>query len=225
LPGYAFFDYYEPANQVGGDYYDYIQLRDGRVAVVVADVVGHGIAAALLMAKLSAEARYCLASQPTAAKALTELNRRFCGPRTDRFVTIVMAIIDPEKHEVTIVNGGHMAPIWLRSNGAILDVGEDIASLPIGIMDDIVYEQTVIQFGLGDTLTLYTDGLNESMDAEDLEFGIERIREVIMKNCGDVEKVGKQLVNEVRRHIGTAPQYDDMCLVCFGRCRSPADTN
>jgi serine phosphatase RsbU (regulator of sigma subunit) len=224
LPGYAFFDYYQPANQVGGDYYDYITLRDGRVAVVIADVVGHGIAAALLMAKLSAETRYCLASQPDAASALTELNRRFCGPRTDRFITIVMAIIDPMQHTVTIVNGGHMPPIWCRANNDLLDVGDEIANMPIGIMDDVIYEQEVIRLELGETLTLFTDGVNESMNVDDAFYGIERIREVITKHCGDVAASGKELVEDVRRHIGTASQYDDMCLVCFGRCKSSGET-
>ena len=78
-PGYEFFDYYQPAAQVGGDYFDYIPLPDGRVAIVVADVVGHGVAAALLMAKLSAETKFALFSEPTPAAAVTELNERLCA--------------------------------------------------------------------------------------------------------------------------------------------------
>ena len=80
LPGYEFFDYYQPAAQIGGDYFDYIPLPDGRVAIIVADVVGHGVAAALLMAKLSAETRFALFSEPTPAAAVTRLNERICRP-------------------------------------------------------------------------------------------------------------------------------------------------
>ena len=80
VEGYQFFDFYEVANQVGGDFYDYIVLRDGRVAVVLADVSGKGVVAALVMAKISAEVRYWLASEPTAAKAVDRINESFCPP-------------------------------------------------------------------------------------------------------------------------------------------------
>jgi phosphoserine phosphatase RsbU/P len=217
LDGYAFFDYYQPANHVGGDYYDYIYLPDGRVAIVVADVVGHGVAAALLMAKLSAETRYCLASQPDAAKALTELNRRFCGPRTDRFVTIVMAILDPKQHTVTIVNGGHMSPLWRDSAGELVEAGDEIASVPIGIMEEMQYEQASIQLQPGDVLMLYTDGINEAMDASDEIYGTDRLRNILIELPGGIDGCGRRLIDDVRRHMGSAPQVDDMCLVCFGR--------
>jgi serine phosphatase RsbU (regulator of sigma subunit) len=218
LPGYSFYDFYKPANHVGGDYYDYIELPDGRIAVVLADVVGHGVAAALLMGKLSAETRYCLASQPDVASALTELNRRFCGPRSDRFVTLVITVLNPKDHSVAIVNAGHMAPIWRRADGTVIDAGEDIASVPIGIMEDIVYLQDVIKLEKGDCLTLYTDGINESMNSQDECFGIERLRKVIAGFQGGLNAACVSLMDEVRRHMGGAPQYDDMCLVAFGLC-------
>ena len=95
IPQYEFFDFYEPANQLGGDYYDYIPLSGGRLAVVVADVSGKGIPASLLMARLSADARYCLASEPTPAEAVDRLNRDFCEAGwEDRFVTLVLAVLD-----------------------------------------------------------------------------------------------------------------------------------
>ena len=96
VPGYEFFDFYEPANQVGGDYFDYVWIPGGRLAVAVADVSGKGISAALLMAKLSADVRYCLVSEPTPAAAISRLNRAFCESRwEDRFVTLVLAVLDP----------------------------------------------------------------------------------------------------------------------------------
>lgn len=217
IAGYDFFDYYKAANEVGGDYYDYIALPDGRMAVVVADVVGHGVAAALLMAKLSAETRYALLSQPDLARALTALNKRFCLPRSDRFITIVIVLINPRDHSVTIVNGGHMAPIWRKADGTLLDAGEDIAGLPIGIMEDFAYEQAAIQLEPGDCLTLYTDGLNEAMDSADVQFSIGRLKEIIREFPGGMPGYGMQLIQEIRKHIGTASQDDDMCLVCVGR--------
>ena len=112
IPGYEFFEFYEPANQLGGDYYDYVELPGGRLAVVVADVSGKGISAALLMAKLSAETRYCLASEPSPAAALGRLNRLFCDSSwEDRFVTMVLAVLDPRRHEAVVVNAGHLPPL------------------------------------------------------------------------------------------------------------------
>ncbi|MBN2296566.1 MAG: SpoIIE family protein phosphatase, partial [Pirellulales bacterium] len=105
---YGFFDFYEPANQLGGDYFDYVRLPDGRLAIVLADVSGKGISAALLVAKLSAEIRYLLVSEKTPAEVIAKLNTIFCGSRwEDRFVTMVLAVLDPARHEVTLVNAGH----------------------------------------------------------------------------------------------------------------------
>src|SRR5438270_12704557 len=92
---YDFFDYYQPASQVGGDYFDYSPLPDGQSAIVVADVVGHGVAAALLMAKLSAETRFALFSEATPAIAVTKLNERICATNMQRFVTLIMVVLEP----------------------------------------------------------------------------------------------------------------------------------
>ncbi len=93
---YHFFDFYEPANQVGGDFYDYIRLSGDRLAIMLADVSGKGVSAALVMAKLSAEVRYCLASEASAAAAINRINNSFCHSGwDDRFVTMVLARIGP----------------------------------------------------------------------------------------------------------------------------------
>ena len=225
LPGYVFYDYYQPANHVGGDYYDYITLPDGRIAIIVADVVGHGVAAALLMAKLSAEVRYCLAMQPDASAALTELNNRFCGPRSDRFVTLVIVVLDFHQNTATIVNAGHMAPIWRREDGTSIDAGDEIGNVPIGIIEGVQYEQAVISLAPGDSLTLYTDGINEAMDERDACYTIERMRELITQFDGGLAGYGERIIADVRRFMGQAPQNDDMCFVCFGRTTSARPTD
>ena len=98
MDGYYFFDFYEPANQVGGDYYDYVELPDNRLAIVLGDVSGKGVAAALLMAKLSGEVRYCLASEPDPAAAMNRINASFSRSGwQDRFVTFVLAVLDAKR--------------------------------------------------------------------------------------------------------------------------------
>ena len=217
VPGYEFFDYYQPADQIGGDYFDYIPLPDGRVAIVVADVVGHGVAAALLMAKLSAEARFSLYSEPTPAAAVTRLNERLSNLNIQRFVTMILVVLDPKEHRAVVVNAGHMAPLHRRAKGKIEEPGDSIAGLPLGVTDALGYSQAEFEIGKGDTLVLYTDGINESIDAAGGFYTIDRLRDLVLKQGPATAKVGQAIVDDVRKFLGKAPQNDDMCLVCFGR--------
>ena len=215
---YRFFNFYQAANHVGGDYFDYITLPDRRVAVVVADVVGHGIAAALLMAKLSAEVRIALAGGARPAEAVTQLNARLSNESvSDRFVTLVLAVLDPGGHAVTVVNAGHMSPMIRRGPEQVEEIGDEEAGLPLAIDDSFEYEQASTTLEPGEFLTLYTDGINEAMDAGGDQFGVDRIRGHIASAADGLESLGLQVVEDVRRFVGNQPQNDDMCLVCFGR--------
>ena len=125
VPGYCFFDYYQSARQVGGDYYDYVQLPGGRFAVIVGDVAGKGVSAALLMARLSSDVRFLLASEPDPAKAVQQINEGFANADwQDQFVTMIVAVLNPHTHELTIVNAGHMAPLLRRNGGTVEAIGE-----------------------------------------------------------------------------------------------------
>src|SRR5207253_4074754 len=105
VPGYEFFAFYEPALEVGGDYYDFIPLSQQRMAVMLGDVAGKGVAAALLMAKLSADARFCMLTEADPAAAVTRLNSLMNRSGiSDRFVTLAVAILDHRSHTVTLVN-------------------------------------------------------------------------------------------------------------------------
>jgi sigma-B regulation protein RsbU (phosphoserine phosphatase) len=219
LPGYEFFDFYQPTADVGGDYYDYITMVDGRVAVIVADVVGHGVAAALLTAKLSSETKFGLFSEPSPAVAVTKLNERLCASNMQRFVTMIMVIIDPVKHIATIVNAGHMAPLVRHTDGTIEEPSENIAGLPIGVTDALGYEQCEVEIRPGDTYTLYTDGINESIDANGAFYTIERLRDKVKKHGADPKVCGTAIIEDGKLFLGKAPQVDDMCLVCFGRTK------
>jgi sigma-B regulation protein RsbU (phosphoserine phosphatase) len=217
VAGYEFFDFYRPANQVGGDYFDYLRLPDGRVAVIVADVVGKGVAAALLMAKLSAEARFCLASGGNAAQAVNMLNERLCRLHLDRFVTAVMVLLNPDNHEVSIANAGHMAPILRTKEGKIMEPGSVEAGLPLGIMEELGYEEVTVRLAPGESLTLFTDGLNEAVSEEGEYYTIDRIRQRIQATSGLPSIVGDAVVQDVCNFIGQGSQSDDMCLVTLGR--------
>ena len=218
VAGYDFFDFYEPANQVGGDYFDYVALTGGRMAMVLADVSGKGISAALLTAKLSSEARYCLASEPTPAEAMNRLNAAFSASGwEDRFVTMVIAVLDPHKNQVWLVNAGHMAPYLRHADGRIEEVGAEVAGVPLGVDGDYQYEQFTFDMQPGDSVTIFTDGLSEAMNADNDLYGLARLQERLAEPADGVRQLGTQLLADVKEFVGEREQSDDMCLVCFGR--------
>ncbi len=217
LPDYTFYSYYRAANHIGGDYYDYVPLPNGNLAVIVADVVGHGVAAAMLMAKLSAESRYCLASEAEPAVAVTKLNHRLCQINLNRFVTFILVIINPETHEATIVNAGHMAPMFRRVDGSVDEPGQAESGIPLGIVDGFEYKQSSITLAPTESLTLYTDGLDEAANPAGEQYSIERMRERVKGADGTPEGTGEALITDIRAHITGVLQDDDMCLVVLRR--------
>lgn len=221
--GYEFYNYYLPAEQIGGDYFDYIELADGRLAIIVADVVGHGVAAAMLMAKLSADTRFLLASQPNPAVAITMLNRQICRLGVDKFVTLLCLVLDPESGKVDIVNAGHMRPLWLKKGGAVEEPGDEAAGVPVGIIDDFEYELATIQFEPGSRLVLYTDGIHEAPSADGSMFGLSRLQNLVGQGNGTLKAIGDKIVSNVKSFIKGTQQADDMCLVIVGRI-DPEDT-
>lgn len=221
-PGLSFFDYYLPAQQIGGDYYDYVALPGNRLAVALGDVAGKGISAALLMARLSAAARFCLATAPTVPEAIRQLNgvlTRSCSD--DRFVTLVVAVLDLDRFLLTLVNAGHMPPLRRRTGqGGLEELGEEIIGLPLAVMDK-PYEQMVVPFEPGDTLVLYTDGVSEARNPQGEFYGIPHVKTVIEQAAEGAETIGKALLADVRRFAADRPQGDDMTIVSFGRIVSP----
>ncbi|GAB4140500.1 SpoIIE family protein phosphatase [Thermopirellula anaerolimosa] len=218
VPGYYFFDLYDPAHEVGGDYFDYITLPANRLAVALGDVSGKGIAAALLMAKLSAEIRYCLASETSPTEAMAKLNRAFCVSRwEDRFITLLLAVLDPVAHRVTFVNAGHCPGFLRRADGSVTVVGEKIAGPPLGIDVATKYAAETVAVQEGDLLLLYTDGLPDAMNVREEFFGQDRILEVLAKAPPCAEEAGKMLMAAVQQFTGHHEQMDDICMVLMNR--------
>ena len=218
VPGYHFFEFYESAYLVGGDYYDYVMLPEDRFAVIVGDVAGKGVSAAILMAKLSGDVRFWLAREPDTAKAMGEINASFSSHGwDDRFVTMVIAVIDPRTQTLELVNAGHMPPMLRNASGEVIEIGGDITGLPVGVMDDYVFESYRRDLEPGDFVTIFTDGFSEAMNSNRDLYGIEKMIEILSnKEVGPYE-LGQHLLDDVRTFAGDFPQSDDMCLVCFGR--------
>jgi serine phosphatase RsbU (regulator of sigma subunit) len=218
LDGYQFFDFYNPAQQLGGDYYDYVHLPGNRLASVLADVCGKGIAAALLVARLSAEIRYCLASLPQPSDAVKRLNQVFCENRwEDKFVTMLLTVLDPARHEVTFANAGHMPPLMRRASGVVEEAAEGQGGLPLGIDSDATYQQFSIQLAPGDAMIMYTDGVLDAENRQGDRYGAERLQDKVRSSAADAAAMGQQLIADVKQFIGDHPQADDICLTCLRR--------
>jgi serine phosphatase RsbU (regulator of sigma subunit) len=221
VPGYFFFDYYQAARQVGGDYFDYVPLPGGRYAVIVGDVAGKGVPAALLMARLSADVRFSLASEPDPAKAIQRINDGFARQDwQDRFVTMLAAVLNPTTSELTIVNAGHMAPILRRRDGTVMEIGEESAGLPLGVAEGYEYEAYTHNLEPGDVLTIFTDGFSEAMNGERELYGLERLKTQLSSPAVSVVDFGQHILEDVSKFVDGHDQSDDMCLVCFGRVES-----
>ncbi|MEM8864315.1 MAG: SpoIIE family protein phosphatase [Planctomycetota bacterium] len=216
--GYFFFDYYESARQVGGDYYDYVPLSGGRFGVVVGDVAGKGVSAAILMARLSSDVRFCLATEPDLASATMQINRLFARQDwEDRFVTMIIAVIDPNSNEMTMTNAGHMPPLLRNAGGEVSELAEEIAGLPLGVYEDYEYESISRTIEPGEFLTLFTDGFSEAMNRERELYGMERLAAAVGSAGLSVGELGQHILTDVRKFVDGYDQSDDMCLACFGR--------
>ncbi|MGL6073651.1 MAG: SpoIIE family protein phosphatase [Fimbriiglobus sp.] len=229
VPGYEFFAFYSPAQSVGGDFYDIIALPGGRVAVCLGDVAGKGVAAALLMAKLSAEVRFCFLTEADPALAVGMLNNLLIhGGIGDRFVTFAVLLIDPIAHQMTVVNAGHINPMKIKIGqpGPMVDIIDDSESgLPLGLVEDNTYTSKVIPLDTWDTFLVFTDGVIDAEAPNDDRFNHDGIHAVTSSMAGTPgelrpQHVGDRVVKSVIRHMNGRAQFDDIAVVCFGRVDS-----
>jgi serine phosphatase RsbU (regulator of sigma subunit) len=214
--GYEFFAYYRSAYEVGGDYYDFIDLPEGRLALVVADAAGKGVSAALMMAKLSGELKYYLSCESPGA-ALARMNESLCAGGTGRFVTLLAAILDRRSSMLTLVNAGHPAPLRRRKDGSVEPVGESTRDVALGLMPGRKYPEARVVIEPGDLWFAYTDGFTEAISAKGEMFGSARLRKRLAAAPAVVRETGDRIVREVLGFLGEQPQSDDMCLVGWGQ--------
>lgn len=218
IKGYDFYDHYESAQSIGGDYFDYVPLRNKLVAVAVADVAGKGIPAALLMARLYSAARFHLLTQSSVAKAMTGLNREIASSGLGfRFITCVIAILNPRTHELTISNAGHLPPLLRHANGEVEQVARGVGGLPLGVMPDQVFQEIVVPLAPGDTFVAFTDGITEAMNSNNDLYGNKLLTKYLATGPKHPEELVKGLIQDVETYTESRPQSDDMCLVCLRR--------
>jgi phosphoserine phosphatase RsbU/P len=213
-----------PQNSVAGDYYDAFYptqsaAEGGKLMLVIADVAGKSIPAALLMATLQASLRTIAGEGASLADMIVRLNRYACAHSLDgrRFTTIVIAEYDPSSRRMVYVNAGHNAPILRRANGTIEKL--EIGGVPLGIEAPAVYQTSVVDLFPGDLLIFFTDGVVEAFDENRQEFGNERwLAAVRSLPRGTAQESLQYLMTRVDAFVGFTQQSDDITCMVF-RCK------
>ncbi len=218
IPNYAFSDYYEAAQRVGGDYFDYVQLPGGKLAVSIGDVAGKGMPAALLMARLYSATRYQLLSYSSPGEAITKLNTEIASSGLGhRFITFLTIVIDPQQDLLTIVNAGHLTPLLRKKNGTVIPIGKEESGLPLGILGDTVYQEVTVPIEPGDMMVSFTDGITEAMDDGRKIYGRQRLEKLLAGPFDGIDAAIHGIVEDVEEFVSEGQSRDDICLVGFGR--------
>jgi serine phosphatase RsbU (regulator of sigma subunit) len=213
IPGWAFNAFYRPAREVGGDFYDWLELPDGRLAVIIGDVSDKGIPAALVMATCRTLLRVSTGSGRPPGDVLAEVNDRIQPDiPSGMFVTCLLAMIDPSSGEMAMANAGHNLP-YQRNDQVTAEIMA--RGMPLGLMPDMFYEEIEGRLALGDSLVLTSDGLAEAHDPDGDMYGTNRLRQALSSANGDL--VGAALQSHAE-FVGTEwEQEDDITMVTLAR--------
>ncbi|MGD9535638.1 MAG: SpoIIE family protein phosphatase [Alphaproteobacteria bacterium] len=213
-PALSMFAHMQAAREVGGDFYDFIEIDNRHVGIVIADVSDKGVPAALLMAVACTKINSIALRHRSPGRVLEELNRDLCeGNDAAMFVTVFYGVIDQQEGRLVYANGGHNAPFLLR--GAEHErVLPSTGGVALGLAPDLAYQENAIQFEPGDTVFLYTDGVTDAFDAHGQAFTEPKLGRLLYESRAlDVRAIGERVVGEVETHTGAAPRSDDITCV------------
>jgi serine phosphatase RsbU (regulator of sigma subunit) len=217
IEGYELAGLNLPCRTVGGDYYDFLPYKDGRLGLVVGDVSGKGLSAALLMSSLEARVQMLVETGPDPASALTHLNRSFAVRcPIGRFITFFYGLLDAATGILNFSNAGHNYPLLLRANGKVEQLAG--SGMVLGIFPSIQYELMETKLEPGDMLALFSDGVTEACTAEGTEFGEAGLTEFLASRRSEpCSETVDSLVSHVRGWGGGASFADDFTVVLLRR--------
>jgi serine phosphatase RsbU (regulator of sigma subunit) len=215
LDGWELTTYYEPAREVGGDFYDFLELEDGRLGLVVGDATGKGMPAALVMATTRGMLRAVVQSVQSPGEVLARVNEALVAEiPLNMFVTCFYTILDPKSGTLSYANAGHDLP-YLHSNGEAEELRA--RGMPLGLMPGMSYEEGGVSLGEGGCVLFYSDGLVEAHDPEGHMFSFPRLRALIAKHA-EKESLEEALLEELYSFVGEGwEQEDDITLLALRR--------
>ncbi len=202
-----------PCRTVGGDYYDFITYGDGRVAVVLGDVAGKGMSAALLMSNLQARVQILAEDPRNLADLMGRLDQSIAINCPDnRFITMFLGVIDPAAEKLLFCNAGHNPPLLVRSSGETERLMA--AGTALGILPGLSYREESTDFRPGDLLAIYSDGVTESESPDGEEFGEQRLAELLASRRADpAESIVDGVIQAIKKWVSSAPAADDITLL------------
>jgi len=205
---------YKPSREVGGDFYDFIDLPGGNIGVAIADVSGKGLPAALTMASLRSALRVYTYHIYDVERIMTQVNDHLCREtRTNEFATLFYGVLTPDARRLTYCNAGHEPPLLLR-DGHVQEL--QVGGMVIGVVQGEPFEKAILELRPGDLLLLYTDGVVESLNFAEEQFGRRRLAESLKAYAHLAPaQIVNNIVWDVRRFIGLSDLADDMTLVAI----------
>jgi serine phosphatase RsbU (regulator of sigma subunit) len=217
IAGYELTGLSFPCYEVGGDYYDYFQKRDGRYLIALGDVSGKGTGAALLMSSLHAAVHAQTTTRLSGCEVVSEINNYiYDNTPPNRYVTFFYSELDAHSHQLTYINAGHNAPLLVRASGEVTRL--DVGGFPVGITPDCEYREGWVQIEPGDVLIIYSDGVTESQDEPGEEFGEQRLIEVAQRyRDRSVAGLRDRIDEALTRFVGKARAVDDLTMVILKR--------
>lgn len=205
-----------PAKHVGGDLYDFVQLAGGKIGIAIGDVSGKGVPAALYMARAISELRSVSRSNSDAAGTLKAINDVFVMEGMEKaFITMQYVIFDLAVRDRTVFsNGGHNTLLHFTKKANKIEEISTEGGMPLGLMDGVEFDNKEISLDKGDILFLYTDGISEAMDRHREQFGLEKVKGIIINNAvRSAEEIMSSIYEEISRFSRGVPQHDDMTVV------------
>lgn len=210
-----------PAKDVGGDFYDFFQIDDERIGLVIADVSGKGVPASLFMAVSRTLLRATALRGVSSAECLTYANKLLCKESLDSmFVTVFYGIYHYKTGMMDYTNAGHNPPYLLRG-GRIVECLPVASNFVVGVFDDIEFESNTLTFGIGDTLLLYTDGVTEAFNDKREQFSESNLQDILasMHESSSAKEVVTSVLQSVKTFSGDYPQSDDITLLSLQRIK------
>ena len=207
-----------PARQVSGDYFDYIRVDDERLGVAIADVSGKGVPASLIMAICRSVLRAEAARNPSPADVLRKVNRQlYPDIKEDMFISMAYLILDHHRDSITLARAGHDAPLLYKQQSQTVTPVKS-PGMVVGIDSGNVFDRLTVDFAISlerdDCLVLYTDGVTETLNAEEDEFGLDRVIQAVRARANDgAQAIVKKIIQDVRDFTGSLPQNDDITLI------------
>jgi sigma-B regulation protein RsbU (phosphoserine phosphatase) len=206
------------AKDIGGDFYDFFRIDDDHIALVIADVCGKGIPAALFMAVSRTIIRSKGMQGGSAAACMTESNRLLAAYSVDNmFVTVFYAIYNTKTGLVNYCNAGHNPPHILRQDGTVIELPMSKNTI-VGVFGDLQFQEDTVQLEKGDTIVMFTDGVTEATDTENKEFGTERLNSILgQQTNANCQQIIEAVKTGIREFVRGAEQSDDITMLVVKR--------